>query len=98
MDIGIGGSYLFVRPKEGENENGLGDTEIKVKYRLFDEKDWVPAFAIAGNVKIPTASESRGLGSGKTDFGINTIAHEEPQQEVRCSISTWGTLSLENME
>lgn len=74
MDIGIGGSYLFVRPKDGENENGLGDTEIKVKYRFFDEKDWVPAFAIAGNAKFPTASESRGLGSGKTDFGINAIA------------------------
>jgi hypothetical protein len=73
MDVGIGSAYLFVRPKEGENENGLGDTEAKLKYRLFDEKDWMPAFAVTGKLKIPTASESKSLGSGKTDFGINTI-------------------------
>jgi len=73
MDVGIGSSYLFVRSKKGENEDGLGDTELKVKYRLFNEKDLLPAFAITGTLKIPTASDSKGLGSGKTDFGINTI-------------------------
>jgi hypothetical protein len=73
MDVGIGSGYLFVLPKEGENENGFGDTELKLKYRLLDERDWMPSFAMTGNLKIPTASESKGLGSGKTDFGINTI-------------------------
>jgi hypothetical protein len=73
MDVGIGSAYLFARPKEGENENGLGDTELNLKYRLLDEKDWMPAFALTGKIKIPTASESKGLGSGKTDVGINTI-------------------------
>jgi hypothetical protein len=77
MDIGIGSSYLFVRPKEEENEDGLGDTEIKLKYRLLGEKIWMPAFAVAGIVKIPTASDSKGLGSGKTDFGINAIFSKE---------------------
>jgi hypothetical protein len=73
MDVGIGSGYLFVLPKEGENENGFGDTELKLKYRLLDERGWMPSFAVTGNLKIPTASESKGLGSGKTDFGINTI-------------------------
>ncbi len=73
MDLGIGGSSLFIHPREGGNEKGLGDTEFKLKYRLLDDKDWIPAFAIAGKLKIPTAKESKGLGSGKTDFNINTI-------------------------
>jgi len=73
MDIGVGSAYLFVNPAEGEKENGFADTELKIKYRLLDDKDWLPAFAISGVLKIPTASESKGLGSGKTDFGINTI-------------------------
>jgi len=73
MDMGIGSGYLFVHPAEGNNENGFGDTEVKIKYRLMDEKDWLPSFAVSGKVKIPTASESKGLGSGKTDFGINLI-------------------------
>jgi cobalt/nickel transport protein len=73
MDMGLGGGYLFIHPAEGKKENGLADTELKIKYRLIDEKDLMPSFAIAGKLKIPTASESKGLGSGKMDFGINLI-------------------------
>jgi hypothetical protein len=77
MDMGIGSSYLFLRPVEGENQDGLGDTEIKIKYRLLGEKVWMPALTVAAKVKIPTASESKGLGSGKADFGINAIFTKE---------------------
>ena len=73
MDLGIGSGYVFSHPKEGERENGMADTEIKLKYRWIDEKNWRPAFAVSGILKIPTASESKGLGSGQTDFGINAI-------------------------
>ncbi len=73
MDMGVGSAYLFVNPADGEKENGFGDTALKIKYRLVDQKDWIPSFAISGTLIIPTASESRGLGSGKTDFNINTI-------------------------
>jgi hypothetical protein len=73
MDMGIGSTYLFVNPAEGKNENGFGDTDLKIKYRLIDEEGWMPFFAISGNLKMPTASESKGLGSGKTDFGVNAI-------------------------
>jgi hypothetical protein len=73
MDMGIGSGYLFVHPEEGKKENGFADTELKIKYRLMDEKGWLPSFAVTGKVKKPTASESKELGSGKTDFGINVI-------------------------
>ena len=77
MDIGLGSGYVFLDPKEGHKENGFADTELKAKYRLFDEKKWIPAFAISGILNIPTASESKGLGSGKTDFGMNAIATKQ---------------------
>jgi len=73
MDLGIGSGYVISHPKEGERENGMADTEIKLKYRWIDEKHRRPAFAVSGILKIPTASESKGLGSGQTDFSINTI-------------------------
>ena len=73
MDLGIGSGYVFSHPKEGERENGMADTEVKLKYRWIDEKNWRPAFAVSGLLKIPTASESKGLGSGQADFGINAI-------------------------
>jgi len=71
--LGVGWGYLFIHPKEGKKENGLSDTEVKLKYRWIDEKGWIPALAVTGTLKIPTASESKGLGSGQTDFGMNTI-------------------------
>ncbi len=73
IDLGIGSGYVFSHPKEGKRENGMADTEMKLKYRWIDEQDWRPAFAVSGVLKIPTASESKGLGSGQTDFGINAI-------------------------
>jgi hypothetical protein len=73
MDLAIGSGYLFVHPQEDKRQNGFSDTELKLKFRPFDEKDWRPAFALTGTLKIPTASKSRGLGSGQTDIGINAI-------------------------
>jgi hypothetical protein len=98
MDIGIRSSYLFVLPKAGENENGLGDTEIKLKYRLAEEKGWMPAFAISGKVKIPTASESRGLGSGNTDFGLNTILTKNLSKRFALHLNLGYTFIGENGE
>ncbi len=74
MDLGIGAGYLLVRPEDGENESGFGDTALKVKYRLVDEREWLPALAIAGKLKLATASNKKGLGSGEADFGLNVIA------------------------
>jgi cobalt/nickel transport protein len=74
LDLALGSGYLFFDPKEGKRENGFGDTELKLKYRPVDEKGWIPSLAVSGILKIPTASDSKGLGSGQTDFGINAIA------------------------
>ncbi|MEW6377316.1 MAG: hypothetical protein AB1502_16185 [Thermodesulfobacteriota bacterium] len=38
LDVGLGGGYLFFHPKEGKKENGLADTELKLKYHSVDEK------------------------------------------------------------
>jgi hypothetical protein len=73
MDIAIGSAYLFIDPADGKKVNGFSDTPLKVKYRFLDQKDWIPSFSVSGTLIIPTASKSKGLGSGKVDFNINTI-------------------------
>ena len=50
--------------------SGLGDIILRGRYYLVEEKDWVPLIAITGRVKLPTADESRGLGTGKMDEGV----------------------------
>jgi hypothetical protein len=73
MDIGIGTGYLFIDPADGKKVDGFSNTPLKVKYRFLDQKDWIPSFSVSGTLITPTASKSKGLGSGKVDFNINTI-------------------------
>jgi hypothetical protein len=91
MDMGIASGYLFVHPAEGKKENGFADTEVKVKYRFMDEKDGLPSFAALGKVKIPTASESKDLGSGKTDFSIIAIFQKNISKRLTLYLNLGGT-------
>jgi hypothetical protein len=50
--------------------SGLGDIILRGRYYIVEEKDWVPLIAITGRLKLPTANESRGLGTGKMDEGV----------------------------
>ncbi len=59
-------------PSRGDprvTEQGLGDIVVRGRYYLFDEKEWTPEVALIGRIKIPTADESRGLGTGEWDEG-----------------------------
>lgn len=49
-------------------ESGLGDIVAVATMNLIDNEDWVAD--VTGKVKFPTASESRGLGSGKADYAL----------------------------
>lgn len=87
MELGVGGGYLFFLPEEGENENGFADTELALKYRLTDETPWMPSFGVKGKLKIPTASESKGLGSGKSDFNVKAIATKNLSKRLVVSLN-----------
>lgn len=75
----IGTGYQFLRERHaapGEprhRADGWLDTIAALK--------WVPpvglpefSFTVEGSIKLPTASASRGLGTGSTDFGLNLAA------------------------
>jgi hypothetical protein len=51
-------------------EMGLGDLVLRGRYYVVDERDWLPTVALTGRVKIPTANESQGLGTGQFDEGV----------------------------
>ena len=54
-------------------ESGLGDTTVRSRFfMMIDEgpERATPSVTPFVKVKIPTASEQRGLGTGKTDYGF----------------------------
>lgn len=57
-------------PVGTRSEGGLGDIIGSITYHLVGQKDFEIGTMVdlVGKVKLPTADESRGLGTGETDF------------------------------
>ena len=49
---------------------GLGDIIVRGRYYVLDERAWYPTVALRAHVKVPTASEENGLGTGRADEGV----------------------------
>jgi outer membrane protein OmpA-like peptidoglycan-associated protein len=55
-------------------ETGFGDIKLRAKFKLADDYHGGPlAFAISPWIKIGTADELKGLGTGKTSYGADLL-------------------------
>ncbi|HEV7572069.1 MAG TPA: transporter [Thermoanaerobaculia bacterium] len=62
-----------IHPKTGPSASGMGDVEVTLTHLLLPEQGGMPAFAVAGEIKLPTA-RNRQIGTGKTDGTLWGIA------------------------
>ncbi len=62
-----------MNPKDSKKTSGVGDTEVSLTYLVVMEQQYIPALAIAGEVKIPTARNSA-IGSKEFDYRIYGVA------------------------
>jgi hypothetical protein len=65
--------FTSIQPPEGKSATGVGDLETTLTYLVIVEKQYVPAIALAGEVKFPTAGNSQ-IGSGEYDYRIYGVA------------------------
>lgn len=65
--------YTSIQPKHSRSVNGPGDLEVTLTHLLSAETASRPAFAIAAEVKFPTANNDL-IGTGKTDYALLGIA------------------------
>ena len=76
--IRVSGGSTFVNgpggpvQTSGDDEDGLGDLVSRGLYTIPSRADWMPFVDLIGRVKFPTASRSKGLGTGEFDGGIET--------------------------
>jgi hypothetical protein len=63
----------WIRPRTGPRAAGGGDTEITLQYLAAPEVGWRPAFALAGEVKMPTTHNNL-IGTGQPDVAAYVIA------------------------
>ena len=74
LDISDGG-VTFVgggaEPIPGaDGGSGLGDIILKGRYYAVEQDGWLPFIDLVGSIKLPTADEDKGLGTGEADFTV----------------------------
>jgi hypothetical protein len=67
-----GDGFLAVSDPSGY-QSGFGNVQLGAKLRLWADPGGVPVLSILPAVNLPVASESKGLGSGQSDFTIAVL-------------------------
>jgi outer membrane protein OmpA-like peptidoglycan-associated protein len=81
---GVLNEFPFVN--SGWSGNRIGDLWLGAKLNLTSQQRQQPvAFAVRGMVKIPTASDDDGVGTGRPDFAADAILSKELNQRVELS-------------
>jgi hypothetical protein len=71
------GGFPFLSVDQGSvDESGIGDGLVGFRHRLADETDESPSSAFQIATKVPTASESKGLGTGEVDLYMAAMAEK----------------------
>ncbi|MDQ2747776.1 MAG: PepSY domain-containing protein, partial [Acidobacteriota bacterium] len=60
-------NFITQTSPDGTRQSGIGDTNLGVQYVIHHQTDTTPGIAASYYIKIPTASSSKGLGTGRVD-------------------------------
>jgi len=68
LEVGLSfGGYIA---EAAHHESGIGDLVVGAKWRFLESSPMGARHALAPSVKLPTADEKDGLGSGETDYDL----------------------------
>ena len=70
--IGPDGLPIPVPGGEATDESGLGDITAAYTWFAYPGTDTYPIVDVTGRIKLPTADEDKGLGTGEFDFALET--------------------------
>ena len=75
IDLVIEAPYSWTSAKDDEGtirNDGMADMSVAVKWRVFDREGL--SFAVKPSVTLPTGDEDKGLGNGRSSYGVTAIA------------------------
>jgi len=79
VDLVLSLPYLWGKEKDDDvtfyDENGIGDTTLEAKWRLFEQNGF--SLALKPGISFPTGDDDKGLGSGKIGGHLFMIASQE---------------------
>jgi len=86
LELDFDAPYLSIfRAPGSQPSNGPGDTDFGIKWNFHksDRPLSVPAFSASMYIEFPTGDTSQQLGSGLTDYWLNSIAQEPITEKTR---------------
>ena len=86
LELDLDFPYLGIYRATGTaSSNGFGDTDLGIKWNFHKASagSWVPALGASLYIEFPTGDERSGLGSGLTDYWLNTIAQKPFTEKTR---------------
>ena len=87
IELNLGWEPL-VRVRGPEDDTGIGDVTLGVRYRFvegFEDVSWPPHLAVKVFAKLPAADEPRG--TGRPDFGLLLLASFELPQDFELEVN-----------
>ncbi len=86
LELDIDAPYLSIyRAPGAPTSDGPGDTDMGIKwnFRKSARPLGIPAFSASLYIEFPTGDSSQQLGSGLTDYWLNSIAQEPLSEKTR---------------
>lgn len=74
LEVRFGGDgFVSATDPIAGTASGLGNVQIGAKLRLWADPGGIPVLSILPSINLPTASSSKGLGSGQSDFTLSLL-------------------------
>jgi hypothetical protein len=73
IEARVGGDGWVGRSERDEWQSGFGNVQAAAKLRLVSDSHGAPIVSVLPAVNIPTASTSKGLGSGEVDYTLTML-------------------------
>lgn len=90
LELDVDVPYLAIlRAAASPNAIGGGDTNLGIKWEFHKQApgSHVPALGASLYIELPTGDSNRQLGSGLTDYWLNTIAQESLSDKTRVNFN-----------
>ncbi len=76
IEVRFGSDNLIQLQQDGATTRGIGDSWLTGQYEFWHSTPKTPSLAFAYGLKIPTASASKGLGTGLYDHAFTFLANK----------------------
>ncbi len=69
--------YVEQQIKRHGSASGVGDCFVNLSYQILEQDETKPEISLHGGIKLPTADEDKGLGTGEVDYLVGMGLNKE---------------------